>query len=124
MRYLSLCLTVTLAGGMPLAALATDYGAGSPMLATDANAPQLPGAGATSHGDASRPDSAASEAPSTPDAEDPVRAAAPQRVAPSTTQPAPRGGTANAAAPHVAAPASAPTPATASWQSLLPGSIQ
>lgn len=122
MRSLSLCLTVALLGGAPLAALAMDYGPGAPLLAAETNAPTLPGAAV--RGEAVHGESASAEPAATPEEEDPVRATLAPRVAPSAGGPHAGSTTATATRPRVAAPASTGTPATASWQSLLPGSIQ
>ncbi|WIG54528.1 MAG: hypothetical protein OJF61_000314 [Rhodanobacteraceae bacterium] len=129
MRRSSLWLTVLLIGGVPLTAAAVDYGPNAPLLAADTNAPQLPGsqAGASARGEMSRPDVTADSEDAGSDAA-PGPAATPQHMTPSASSP-------HAAAParglgtarnKPSAPASHPaqTPPTASWQSLLPGSIQ
>lgn len=129
MRRSSLWLTVLLIGGAPLTAAAVDYGPNAPLLAADTNAPQLPGSqGAVSgRGELSKSDVMA-------DSEDggdsaPGPSATPQHMMPSSSSPhatAPARGVGAAARNKPSAPAShpAPAPPTASWQSLLPGSIQ
>lgn len=131
MKHLSLYLTVLLLGGVPLSAAAFDYGSNSPLLAADTNAPQVPGASARdARGEMPKPDVMAVDANSAGDVADTGEAApapATRRMAPSTSSPralpAPRnpGGSASNK-PRL--PAAHPAPATASWQSLLPGSIQ
>lgn len=132
MKHLSLYLTVLLLGGVPLSAAALDYGSNSPLLAADTNAPQLPGASGhdAARGEMSKPDGMTVDANSAGDSADAGEAApapAIQRMAPSASSPrvapAPRnqGGSASNK-PRL--PTAHSAPATASWQSLLPGSIQ
>lgn len=122
MRRSSLWLTVLLIGGLPLTAAAVDYGPNAPLLAADTNAPQLPGSqGTTSaRGEMSKADVMADEDGGGDSAPGP--SSTPQHMMPHAAAPA-HGTTARN---KPAAPAShpAPTPPTASWQSLLPGSIQ
>jgi hypothetical protein len=128
MKRSSLWLTVLLIGGVPLTAAAVDYGPNAPLLAADTNAPQLPGSqvSAAARGEMPRPDV-------TTDTEegggDSGPAPTPQRMMPSTSSPrpiAPAQGVGPAASnkPHASATRPVPALPTASWQSLLPGSIQ
>jgi hypothetical protein len=128
MRRSSLWLTVLLIGGVPLTAAAVDYGPNAPLLAADTNAPQLPGSqGATSgRGEMSKPDVMADSEDGGGDST-PGPSAAPQRMTPSSSSPhaaAPAHGASARNKPSAPASHPAPTPPTASWQSLLPGSIQ
>jgi hypothetical protein len=129
MKHSSLWLTVLLLAGTPLAAAAVDYGANAPLLAADANAPQLPGAqvDAAARGEMPRPDYMA------PDANEPSGGApstvARQRMTPSsgssrTTPTTGNPGPTATNRPRVPEAHSALQPSTATWQSLLPGSIQ
>ncbi|HWG66016.1 MAG TPA: hypothetical protein VN662_01175 [Rhodanobacteraceae bacterium] len=130
MRRSSLWLTVLLIGGMPLAAAAVDYGPNAPLLAADTNAPQLPGSqvSAAARGETPKPElTDDTEAGGSDSAPGP--APTPQRMMPSASSPravAPAHGFGPAARNKPHAPATPPAPAlpTASWQSLLPGSIQ
>lgn len=126
MRRSSLWLTVLLIGGVPLTAVAVDYGPNAPLLAADTNAPQLPGSqvNAAARGEMPKPDIMA-------DTEEGGGGSAPtpQRMTPSTSSPrsaTPAQGLGSAARNKPRAPATRPVPVlpTASWQSLLPGSIQ
>lgn len=131
MKRLSLSLTVLLLGGAPLVATAADYGPNAPLLASTANTPQLPGAQAraAAHGEMPAPEGVESESTTGTDGTDNA-AAAPEPLDP---QPSGRHVT---PAPHALGPTASnkshaspverpvPLPATASWQSLLPGSIQ
>lgn len=130
MRRSSLWLTVLLIGGVPLTAAAVDYGPNAPLLAADTNAPQLPGAqtGAAARGEMPKPDIMADSEEGAGDSA-PGPSSAPQRMLPSTSSPrviAPAHGLGPAARNKPRAPATHPEPTlpTASWQSLLPGSIQ
>ena len=125
MRRSSLWLTVLLIGGVPLTAAAVDYGPNAPLLAADTNAPQLPGSqvGAAARGE--KPDVMADSEDGGGDAPGPI--SAPQHMTPSSSSAhaaAPAHGTTARNKPPVPAIHPAPTPPTASWQSLLPGSIQ
>lgn len=127
MKRSSLWLTVLLIGGVPLTAAAVDYGPNAPLLAADTNAPQMPGsqASAAAHGEMPKPDAMAD----TEEGGDPGPAPTPQRMMPSTSSPrpvAPAHGVGPAASnkPHASATRPVPVLPTASWQSLLPGSIQ
>lgn len=134
MKHLSLYLTVLLLGGVPPSAAALDYGSNSALLAADTNAPQLPGAAMhdAARGEMSKPDVMAVDANTaddTADAGEVVPTQAPQRMAPSASSPraapAPRASSNSASnKPRMPAAHPTPVPATASWQSLLPGSIQ
>ena len=130
MRRSSLWLTVLLFGGVPLTAAAVDYGPNAPLLAADANAPQLPGsqAGAAARGEMPKPDTIAEGEDGGSDSA-PEPAPTPQRMMPSASSPraaVPAHGLGPAASNKSRTPAAQPTPTqpTASWQSLLPGSIQ
>ena len=122
MKHLSLWLTVLLLGGLPLTAAALDYGPNRNLLAAENGAPQLPvlqqrdAAGAA----ASRSDMMAASV------EDRNPAPAePRMIAPSASSAAaarPRGPTASN--PLRNANPQQPAPGPATWQSLLPGSIQ
>ncbi len=129
MKHSSLWLTVLLLAGTPLAAAAVDYGPNAPLLAADTNAPQLPGAqvDAAARGEMPKPDYMS------PDTNEPAGSApsavAPQRMTPSAGSPhiAPANGNPGPTAsnrPRVPAAHPVPQPSTATWQSLLPGSIQ
>ena len=125
MRRSSLWLTVLLLGAVPLTAAAVDYGPNAPLLAAETNAPQLPGsqANAASHGEMPRPDAMADDDTGS----DAAPAATPQRMMPSASSPRVLPALHGAAArnkPHASAAHAAPAQPTASWQSLLPGSIQ
>ncbi|MDE2271679.1 MAG: hypothetical protein KGJ94_06805 [Xanthomonadaceae bacterium] len=127
MKHLSVWMTVLLLGSMPLTAAALDYGPDSPLLAGNANAPQLPDAQgrAASLGEMPKSEVAAADAGDGEDAA-PAPATTHPRMAPSQHPgPATRnsGSTASNRWRLPVAPA-APQPATATWQSLLPGSIQ
>lgn len=129
MKHSSLWLTVLLLAGTPLTAAALDYGPNAPLLAADANAPQLPGAqvDAAARGEMPRPDLAPAESD---EAGGGVSSTvAPQRMTPSAATPHTAPATSNpgpTASNHPRAPVAhpAPQPPTATWQSLLPGSIQ
>lgn len=130
MRRSSLWLTVLLIGGVPLTAAAVDYGPNAPLLAADSNAPQLPGSqiAASARGEMAKPDVVADSEDGGGDAT-PGPSSAPQRMMPSASSPrpaAPARGIGPAARNKPSAPATRPVPTvpTASWQSLLPGSIQ
>lgn len=128
MKHQSIWLAALLLGGMPLCAMALDYGPASPLLAAEAGAQRLPmpTAGGTAANDTAGDVGAMEdEADSGPVA----AASSAQHVAPSGASPQPAvsprsSGTARRTIPiqpaaHPEAPA-----ATTSWQSLLPGSIQ
>lgn len=129
MKHSSLCLTVLLLAGTPLTAAALDYGPNAPLLAADANAPQLPGAqvDAAARGEMPRPDLAPTESDEA--GGDAQSAVAPQRMTPSAATPRTTTATSDpgpTASNHPRTPVAhpAPQPPTATWQSLLPGSIQ
>jgi hypothetical protein len=123
MKHLAPWLTVLLAGCFPLTAAAFDYGPNHPLLAAENGAPQLPAL--QSHqtsADSAKPGVTATSAVERPDPMAP-------RMTPSASSPPPdtarsRGPTASAKPLSATStpPATAPGPAT--WQSLLPGSIQ
>jgi hypothetical protein len=131
MRRSSLWLTVLLVGGVPLTAAAVDYGPNAPLLAADSNAPQLPGSqvAAAARGQMPKPDVVAdSEEGGGDSAPGPGPASTPQRMMPSASSPRPGAPVHDAGPtarnkPSASASHTAPVP-TASWQSLLPGSIQ
>ncbi|MGH8214902.1 MAG: hypothetical protein ACREPZ_04330 [Rhodanobacteraceae bacterium] len=126
MKHLTLWVTVLVLGAMPLAAAALDYGPNRPLLAVENGAPHAPDAQARaeSTGAMAKPD-VASVADVEAEASDAAPVVAP-RVTPATSPGAPRPGQAPSASnkprSKIARPATAPSPA--SWQSLLPGSIQ
>lgn len=120
MKHLSSWLTVLLLGAVPLSAAALDYGPNRPLLAAENGAPPLPAAHATSRDPVPKPYMADIDA-DTADAGPAI-----PRIAPVASPGVPRVGQAPSASnkprTRIAKPATAPTPA--SWQSLLPGSIQ
>jgi hypothetical protein len=128
MKHLSLWLTVILLGATPLAAAAFDYGPNQPLLAANASLPQLPGAQARAAADGSQPhgdvlaanadDASVSAIDSTAHA----RTAAPTASANRSTRNAATVKSKPHRSPPLATPEPLPTQAT--WQSLLPGSIQ
>lgn len=129
MRHLSLWLTVLLLSGVPLTAAALDYGPNSSLLAA-ANAPQLSDSQgrAGSTGEISKPDLATADSG---DSEDAAPAPAPghPRMTPGTHSPQPAPASRNPSStasnkPRAATGQQPPEPPTATWQSLLPGSIQ
>ena len=128
MKHLSLWLTVILLGAMPLAAAAFDYGPNQPLLAANASVPQLPGAQvrAAAEGSLPRGDVLAANADDTSaPAIDTTSRARPATPTGSATRPV-RNGTAANSKPRQSPPpvTSEPLPTQATWQSLLPGSIQ
>ena len=129
MKHSSLCLTVLLLAGTPLTAAAVDYGPNAPLLAAEANAPQLPGAqvDAATRGEMPKPGYLS------PDANEPAgntaSAVGPQRltsptVSPRSTPSAGNPGPTASNKPRVPMAHPVPPASTATWQSLLPGSIQ
>ena len=134
MRRLSAWVTVVvLLAGLPLTAAAVDYGSNSLLLAADTGAPQLPGAvgHASAKGELAKPGPMMLDANAASDSAEANEAvpAPSQRMAPSTTSPRPASAPRNPGAsasnkPHATPAHPAPVPAPASWQSLLPGSIQ
>ncbi len=129
MRHLSLCLTVLLLSGVPLTAAALDYGPNSPLLAA-ANAPQLSDSQgrAASAGEMSKPDIATSDSGET-EGSAPIPAPSHPRMTPGAQSPQPGHASRNPGSmasnkPRAPAEQQAPGPPTATWQSLLPGSIQ
>jgi hypothetical protein len=129
MRHLSLWLTVLLLSGLPLTAAALDYGPNSSLLAA-ANAPQLSDSqGRTaSPGEMSKPDIATADSGESEDAA-PTPAPSHPRMTPGTQSPQPTSASHNPGStasnkPRAAVGQQAPEPPTATWQSLLPGSIQ
>lgn len=129
MKHLSLWLTVVLLGAMPLAAAAFDYGPNQPLLAANASVPQLPGAQvrAAAEGSLPRGDVLATNADDTsaPATDSTSRARQATTPTASATRPT-RNGTATNSKPRQAPPlvTPEPLPTQATWQSLLPGSIQ
>ena len=129
MRCSSLWLTVLLIGSVPLTAAAVDYGPNAPLLAADSNAPQLPGSqvNVAARGEMPKPEVTADEDGGGDSAPGP--AATPPRMTPSASSPSPVApahglGPAARNKPPASSAHAAPTLPTASWQSLLPGSIQ
>lgn len=117
MKRLAMLLVVLSLAGLPLAAAALDYGPSQLLAAADRNAPQLPSPGAHA---------ATMDATPKPDLADTAAgdatAAAPAPAGAPRAHAAPNGIASNKPQPHTAKPA--PQPTQASWQSLLPGSIQ
>lgn len=124
MKHLSMLLTVLMLGSVPLAAAALDYGPNQPLLAAENGAPQAPGMHAHVASTRATPklyaaetgDDEASDA--SPEAPRTATAASSLIVQRSGHGPS----ASNRPQSTVAKPATAPSPA--SWQSLLPGSIQ
>jgi hypothetical protein len=123
MKHLSSCLTMLVLGAVPLTAAALDYGPNHPLLAAENGAPQLPSAQthAESMGTLPKPVVAEVDGGGSAEAATVVPRVAPV-ASPGVTRPAPEASASNKARSRIAKPATAPTPA--SWQSLLPGSIQ
>lgn len=128
MKRLSPWLAVLILGSVPLTAAAFDYGPNQTLLAAGTDAPQLPGADvrAAAHGEMPRPDVMTEDDATAADAN--IGTPTPHAVRPAATpaRPGPviRGlGPSASNKPHVPVVHPAPAPA-ASWQSLLPGSIQ
>lgn len=125
MKHLSLCVTVLLLGGVPLTAAALDYGPNAPLLAAETASPQLPGSQvhAVAHGEMPQSDAMTAD-----DGNDAASSPSTQHVAPSSSaRPGPTQHVPGPAASNKPRGSSAhptPVPPTASWQSLLPGSIQ
>jgi hypothetical protein len=127
MKCLSPWLAVLILGSVPLTAAALDYGPNRALLAVGADAPQLPGAEAraAARGEMPRPDTmpedddadANTSAPMVPHVIRP--AVTPSRPGPTIRNPSPSASN----KPRIPTAHPAPAPA-ASWQSLLPGSIQ
>jgi hypothetical protein len=123
-----LWLAVLLIGGVPLTAAAVDYGPNAPLLAADANAPQLPGSqvNVVARGEMPKPEAVADEDGGGGSAPGP--SSAPERVPSTSSQhpvaPARDATTTARNKPRASSGHAAPTPPTPSWQSLLPGSIQ
>lgn len=118
-------VAVLLLAGVPLTAAALDYGPNRPLLAAENGAPQLPVLQQRNAptGETSRPDAM------TATIDTPESSPAMPRMAPSASSspPAARGGrgpTASAKPRNGTAMQPAAEPGPATWQSLLPGSIQ
>ncbi|HET9818692.1 MAG TPA: hypothetical protein VFP92_05955 [Rhodanobacteraceae bacterium] len=124
MKHLSLLLTVLILGAVPLTAAALDYGPNQPLLVAENGAPPLPGAQARAVSMGAMPD------PGTAEADDhEVADAAPAlpRVVATPSHAAaarPDHGPSASNRPHGRATGHPTAPSPASWQSLLPGSIQ
>ncbi|HKU80098.1 MAG TPA: hypothetical protein VJQ42_09640 [Rhodanobacteraceae bacterium] len=119
MKHVPLGLTVLLLGGLPLTAAAFDYGPNRTLLAAENGAPQLPVLQPRDAPNGAKPEvmtAASAESPSSSES----------RMASSSASPAaearPRGPTASNKSRGANPEQPAPGPAT--WQSLLPGSIQ
>jgi hypothetical protein len=121
MRHLPLWLTVLLLGGLPLTAAALDYGPNRTLLAAENGAPQLP---VLQQRDAPNGAMPKPEVMTAASAENPV--AAEPRMTPSSASPvgAARPSGATASSKSRGANPEQPAPGPATWQSLLPGSIQ
>jgi hypothetical protein len=123
MKHLPLWLTVLLLGGLPLTAAAFDYGPNRTLLAAENGAPQLPvlPQHEVPSGAMSKPDvmTASSVESPNPSPAEPRMAASP---VPPAAAARPRGPTASNGLRGANPKQPAPGPAT--WQSLLPGSIQ
>lgn len=134
MRHLPLWMTVLLLGGLPLAAAAVDYGPNAPLLAADTGAPQLPGAleHRSPKGESAKSGLMPLDVNTSNDsaeADETVPLPAAQRTAPSAASPRPaqpprNTGPSASNKPRAPATHTTPVPVPASWQSLLPGSIQ
>jgi hypothetical protein len=122
MKHLPLWLTVLLLGGVPLTAAAFDYGPNRTLLAAENGAPQLP---VLQQRDAPSGALSKPEVVTAASAESPNPSSAQSRMTPSASVTA-------AARPHEptasnqshGANPEQPAPGPATWQSLLPGSIQ
>lgn len=129
MKLLSVSLTVMLLGGVASTAAAADYGSNSPLLAANTDASTVEGAQARGESQGMAPVDVGGSDESAAGAGEDNAAPEPQHVARAATSPHPD---ASARTPgpsadgksRVPAVQSAAPPATASWQSLLPGSIQ
>jgi hypothetical protein len=123
MKHLPLWLTVLLLGGVPLTAAAFDYGPNRTLLAAENGAPQLP---VLQQRDAPSGALSKPEVMKAASAESPNPSSAEPRMTPSSASAAAaarsRGPTASNQS-HGANPEQ-PAPGPATWQSLLPGSIQ
>lgn len=114
MKFLSIPVAILILVALPLTATAVEYGPGRAMLAASDGAPQLPTLGT----------GAASAAPmEKPDLADATGAGAPAAPAPVPPPHAHAPASHHADKPAHPGKAAAP-PTQASWQSLLPGSIQ
>lgn len=127
MKHLSLWLTVILLGAMPLAAAAFDYGPNQPLLAADSSVPQLPGTQvhAVTAAELPAPDVIAangSDAGAGATDGTPRARALPSPESTPTHRHVPVVRNRSHEPPSSAKPEPVPTQAT--WQSLLPGSIQ
>lgn len=125
MKRLSPWLAVLILCSLPLTAAAFDYGPSPTLLAGSADAPQLPGADvrAAARGEMPKPDVTPEDElepePPAPAPRTASPAAAPARPGPVLHKLGPSASN----KPHIQNAHPTPAPA-ASWQSLLPGSIQ
>lgn len=125
MKHLSSWLTVLILGAVPLSAAALDYGPNRSLLAVESGASQLSGAraSAASMDTAAKPDRAGATN-TEGDASDALPATPPIApvVSPGVSRASQPPSQSSKPLRKIAKPATAPSPA--SWQSLLPGSIQ
>ncbi|TAN05046.1 MAG: hypothetical protein EPN38_12440 [Rhodanobacteraceae bacterium] len=126
MKRLSPWLAVLILCSVPLTAAAFDYGPDQTLLAGSADAPQLPGAAVreAARGELPRPDVMPDDAATDSDPPAPAPHATQPAAAPARPGPAiGKLGPSASNKPRIQAAHPTPAPA-ASWQSLLPGSIQ
>lgn len=122
MKHLSRLLTVLILGAVPLTAAALDYGPNQPLLVAANDAPPLPSARSALMGAITK-----SDPPEAGDHEVADAAPAQPRVVATPSRAAaapPDRGPSASNRPHGKATGHPVAPSPASWQSLLPGSIQ
>jgi hypothetical protein len=124
MKHPSLLLTVLILGAVPLTAAALDYGPNQQLLAVENGSPPLPGAQAraAAMGAMPKPDTAEAGDNDAVDASPALPHARSTPSAPVAARPDHGPSASNKPRSSTSGPATAPSPA--SWQSLLPGSIQ